>query len=320
MVKSGLEKGMSVLDAFTGTAIMAQKFKSIGMQTTANDHLYFCYALADAHLFFRKVPNFENLDLGVPVFDYLNKLVGKPDFITRNYSPYEECSRMYLTVENAMKVDVIRNKIENWKRKNLITIHEFNYLIASLLYAINLVSNITGTYGAYLKFWESRSQKTLIMKKIEITDNKMNNHAYNLDASEVVKRKYDFIYLDPPYNSRSYFSNYFFLELVAKGWYETIPNPKGQTGITKNIAIASEFSSRKTVIGAFHDLLSKANTPLLALSYNNEGLVDQEKVLDILKNYGPVKIFEVEHKRYRSINQSGNKAKTKELLMIVRKK
>lgn len=57
--------------------------------------------------------------------------------------------RMYLTPENALRIDFIRNKIENWKNKELITINEYYYLLASLIEGVPYVSNITGTYGAY---------------------------------------------------------------------------------------------------------------------------------------------------------------------------
>jgi len=48
-------------------------------------------------------------------------------------------------------------------------------------------------------------------------------------------------------------------------------------------------------------------------------LLRQEKLLEILHYFGKVKIHTQEHKRYRSINQDGNKPVTEELLFIVRK-
>ena len=36
-------------------------------------------------------------------------------FITQNYSPNEHCSRMYLSPQNAKRIDFIRNTIESWK-------------------------------------------------------------------------------------------------------------------------------------------------------------------------------------------------------------
>jgi len=320
LVESGLKKGMNILDGFTGTAVMAQKFKSYGLETSACDHLRFCYSLADCHLSFNEQPTFPNLNIGQPVLEFLNQIEGRADFITKYYSPYDGNPRMYLTVENAMKVDAIRIQIEEWKEKSLLTIHEFNYLLATLLYAINLVSNITGTYGAYLKFWEGRATKKLRLQEIRVFNNGKVNQAHNLDIQDVITKGFDFVYLDPPYNSRSYFSNYFLLEIVAKGWFEHKPIPEGQTGIPKNLSVKSEFTSKQNAIGAFHNVLSRAEAKVIAISYNNEGIVSQEKLVEVLKNYGKTEVYEVEHKRYRSINQTGKVNKTKELLLTVRKK
>lgn len=318
---SGLKEGMTVLDGFTGTSVVAQELKYRGFHTFANDHLYFCYALADAHLAFNQRPIFKKLKLKSGVLDYLNSLAPKNGFVTRNYSPFEKCERMYLSIENANKVDAIRDKIEEWKNDAVVTLSEFNYLLATLIYSINLVSNITGTYGAYLKFWEGRSKKSLFLTPIDISPSKYSNQAMCQDVVEAVsKQHYDFIYLDPPYNSRGYFSNYFFLEMVAKGWYETIPIPQGITGIPRNLEIRSDYSSKMEVSGAFQRLINKCDADFVAISYNNEGLLPQDKLLEILNDFGKVKILTQEHKRYRSINQDGSNSITQELLFVVRKK
>ena len=321
MEQFGLKEGMSVLDAFTGTSVVAQQLKHRGFHTFANDHLYFSYALADAHLAFNEAPDFKNLKLSVGVYEYLNSLPTKKGFVTKNYSPFESCERMYLSIVNAGKVDAIRDQIQEWLDAKKIDTSEFNYLIATLVYAINLVSTITGTYGAYLKFWEGRSTKDLHLIPVEVSPSQYQNQAFYGDVLEAVSRQYyDFIYLDPPYNSRGYYSNYFFLEMVAKGWYDDIPIPSGVTGIPKNLEVRSEYSSKREVSGAFQRLISKCNAEYIALSYNNEGLLSQDKLMEILNDAGEVTVLKQEHKRYRSINQDGSNTLTQELLFIVRKK
>jgi adenine-specific DNA-methyltransferase len=321
MEQFGLKEGMSVLDAFSGTSVIAQELKHRGFHTFANDHLYFCYALADAHLAFNEVPDFKKLKLSVGVFDYLNSLPAKKGFLTKNYSPFGSCERMYLSIVNAGKVDAIRDQIQEWQEAKKINTSEFNYLIASMVYAINLVSNITGTYGAYLKFWEGRSTKDLLLTPIEVSPSQFQHQAFYGDVLDAVSRqRYDFIYLDPPYNARGYYSNYFFLEIVAKGWYDNIPIPSGVTGIPKNLEVRSDYSSKREVSGAFQRLISKCSAEYIALSYNNEGLLSQDRLMEILNDAGEVKVLTQDHKRYRSINQDGNNSMTQELLFVVRKK
>ena len=107
--------------------------------------------------------------------------------------------------------------------------------------------------------------------------------------------------------------------MIAKGWYDKVPVPQGVTGIPKNLEVRSDYSSKIEVSGAFQKLISKCNAEFVAISYNNEGLLQQEKLLEILHHFGKVKIHAQEHKRYRSINQDGNNSITEELLFIVRK-
>jgi adenine-specific DNA-methyltransferase len=108
--------------------------------------------------------------------------------------------------------------------------------------------------------------------------------------------------------------------MVAKGWYDNIPVPSGVTGIPKNLEVRSDYSSRKEVSGAFQRLISKCDAKFVALSYNNEGLLSQDKLIEILNDVGEVTVLTQEHKRYRSINQDGSNSMTQELLFVVRKK
>lgn len=66
---------------------------------------------------------------------------------------------MYFTPSNALKIDKIREQIEVWNKANLLEESEYFYLLSCLISAIPFISNITGTYGAYLKHWDKRALK-----------------------------------------------------------------------------------------------------------------------------------------------------------------
>ena len=61
---------------------------------------------------------------------------------------------MYFQNQNALKIDLIRLTIEEWKKEGLLTEEEYFYLLAALIEAVPYVSNIAGVYGAYLKHWD----------------------------------------------------------------------------------------------------------------------------------------------------------------------
>lgn len=138
-------------------------------------------------------------------YDYNNNKY----FIANNYSPHDNCKRMYFSNKNAVRIDFIRNTIESWRTQGLLEEYEYYYLLAALIYSVPSISNITGTYGAYLKTWDKRSFKNLELSRLEVYDNKNLNKAFNCDALELIdKIEGDILYIDPPYNERQYAPNY----------------------------------------------------------------------------------------------------------------
>ena len=81
----------------------------------------------------------------------------------------------------------------------------------------------------------------------------------------------DILYLDPPYNSRQYASNYLLLELIAEGWFEQEPEIYGETGMRKYDHQKSDYASKNKALNALEDLiLNSTKSKCILLSYNNE--------------------------------------------------
>ena len=195
-------KGLSFYDAFTGTTSVAQHFKKLGYEVYASDFLNLSYTLAKAHIELDHVPQFTEFRKlhNVDPIDWLNAIDGKVGFITTNYSPVQEGGRKYLSVDNAQKVDSIREAIENLYKEGTITELEKFYLVASLLVAINLVSNVSGTYGSYMKSWDKRAFKKLVLEHMPIIQNGRKNKVYLGDTGDLIKEiTCDVLYLDPPH-------------------------------------------------------------------------------------------------------------------------
>ena len=58
---------------------------------------------------------------------------------------------LLLLNKNAMKIDSIREKIEQLKNSKIINKDEYYFLLTSLFYAVDKCSNIITQYEAYLK-------------------------------------------------------------------------------------------------------------------------------------------------------------------------
>lgn len=315
------KKRSTFFDVFSGTSAVGKHFKKLGYTVYANDFLEFSYAIAKCYIVLNEEPRFKNLRIGNAdkVINYLNSLKGRADFITVDFSPYKGNVRKYLSVENAKKVDAIRKQLFLWKKNSKINENEYYYLLTSLIEAINLVSNVTGTYAAFLKTWDNRALKKMVLKKPEIIKSKRKNRAFKEDANKLVKEvKADILYLDPPYNSRQYASNYFFLELVAEGWFEKKPAIYGRSGMRPYDHQKSKYSKKKEAEKALSDLIKNTKAKYILLSYNNEGIIPLNRLTKILENRGIVKEYVKEHKRYRAINQDGSMTKTNESLFILK--
>jgi adenine-specific DNA methylase len=313
VIKStGVNGSSNFVDLFAGTSAVGKHFKKLGYTVLSNDTLEFSYALAKTYIELNEEPQFKKLKSYLKLkvgnealFDYLNKLkIRKKGFMFENYSP--NGGRQYFTDENALRIDTFRYLIEEWKDEEKISELEYYYLITSLLRGVNLRSNVSGTYGAYLKTWDNRALNPLKMEAVEIIPSKNKNKAFKRDANELIKEIHsDILYLDPPYNSRQYASNYFILELIAEGWFKETPKIYGETGMREYKHQKSPYCSKTSALNALEDLiLNSSKAQYIVLSYNNEGVISQGEIQQTLSRIGSVKIFTENHKRYKSINQT----------------
>ena len=304
IVRDNCENVNSILDIFAGSGAVSQYFSNKGFDVISNDFLYFSYVINRGTIGIKNEPTFSKLHID-DVFSYLNNLnIEQTDFSLRdcfiynNYSPHEKCERMYFQNENAIKIDIIRLQISQWFKEGKITEDEFFYLLAALINAVPYISNITGTYGAYLKFWDKRTFNPLVL--YPYTDFSSNNKAMqceNKDFSEVLSEKTDILYADPPYNSREYLPNYHILETIARYDY---PSIKGVTGLRNYDKQKSPFCRKNKVQDAFEKLILESQAKYIVISYNNEGLISTENLSEICQSYAidnSFKLYEYDYRR-----------------------
>lgn len=314
-------------DIFSGTTNVAKFFKKKGYKVISNDFMTFSFALQKAFIDNNREPKFDNLDEVnstslKKVIDYLNNLDGEKDFIYKYYckegsKKYSKYERNYFSSKNAQKIDAIRNKIEKWRNNEKITENEFYLLLAALIDEVPSVSNVAGTYGAFLKKDDPRMYKELDLKTPEIIKSDQAHACYNLDSNNLMKEiSSDILYIDPPYNSRQYASNYHILESVAV-WDKKIRD-NTKTGLRPYDDQKSDYCYKNKCIDTFKELISSAKTKYILLSYSTDGLMNHEDIIHILSNKGKVEIYSEEFKRYKSqANIHQNKEGLRELIYFV---
>lgn len=314
-------------DIFSGTGTVARYFKEY-YQIYSNDIMYFSYMLQKATIENNKIPTFSKLrEIGIsdPI-NYLEttsieNINFREDtfFVSNNYAPTDECPRMYITQENANRIDFIRIKLNEWKSDYLIDDSEYSYLLACLIEGVPYISNISGTYGAYLKKWDKRALNKIEVKKLDVLDNQQNNRCFNKDANRLIKEiEGDILYIDPPYNSRQYVPNYHVLETIAKYDY---PEVYGVTGLRNYEKQKSKYCNKKYVKESFEELIKYAKFTHIIVSYSTDGLMSVDDIEEILIKYGvkdSFKLYKIPYRKYKSKHEQRT-IELYELIFYIRK-
>lgn len=319
-------------DIFTGTTNVARFYKKKGYKLITCDIMYYSYVFQYAYIKTNKYPSFskllqqekdiiqikkyiqfnslfkedENKVILQAILNYLNGLPGEEAFIYSNYSPTGSSKgkyrRQFFSDENAKRIDAIRNKIELWKNNNWLIEEEFFILLSSLIDAADFVANIAGTYGAFLKIWRSMALKSLKLLFPKLIESEIKHEVYLGDANELIKKiRCDILYLDPPYNTRQYASNFHILETIAR-W----DNPKiyGKTGLRPYDGEKSDYSVKGKCEDKFVDLINNVDCKYILMNYNNEGIIREKIIKEVLSEKGILRIFDQPYRRFRTDSES----------------
>jgi adenine-specific DNA-methyltransferase len=124
------------------------------------------------------------------------------------------------------------------------------------------------------------------------------NVAENKDVNSLIcERKFDVVYLDPPYNQRQYSGNYSPLNYVAL--YDDTVEVKGKTGLIEGYN-KSAYCSKIKVKRAFIDLINNLSCNHILLSYNDEGLLKLEELREILEAKGRVWLYKIKYNKFKA--------------------
>lgn len=280
----------SFCDIFAGTGVVGAFFNDDKKKIISNDLLYSNFVSLSTFL---KGDNL-NIELLAKKINRLNKL--KPNGVNYFSSHF---GQRYFTDYNARKIGIIREKIEEMAENR----EEKMALISSLIYAVDKVANTVGHYDAYRKLLDCTEEVRLLLPDIEYKRiNK--NEVYCEDANKLIEKiRCDILYLDPPYNSRQYCDTYHLLENLAL-WEK--PPVFGKAGKMDRSNLKSAYCY-KNATDFFEDLTRKANCKHILVSYNNTGeskgersnaRISDEKIIEILKKKGRVKIYKHPYKAY----------------------
>lgn len=319
-------------DLFSGTGAISAQLKRTGHRVHANDYLRQCEVRARAILLLSSEPSFENvrsvhndwkgqstiLDSGyAKMLSYLNRLEGEEGFFFRAYSPegshrFTDWVRKYFTEDNAKRIDAVRRKIGDLKLDGEIDDIEHELLLVNLIEAINEVANISGTYGCFLKEFQSCALEPLTLKPFKFVAGKLDHIVTGNDIFDVAQNTpSELVYLDPPFTKRQYAAYYHIPETIA---LEDEPEVFGKTGIRSWKEKASGFYYKSKALKALEKLVEALSPREIFLSYSSDGHLNKEEILDMLQDFGAVDICQHKQKRFKSSKRGGNKKSLYEYL------
>lgn len=333
-IQKNLKKDKTVnVDLFSGSGIVARLLKRYSSHLIANDlELYSqivnkCYLMNDKDIDWDKYQQY---------FDIIESKIKNKDFIDdgiiyKNYAPNDDNNirhgeRVFYTVLNAKIIDTVRHTIESF-------VEPYKTLfLAQLITEASIKNNTAGVFKGFYKDSKTGIGKyggngeyalQRIKGKIEIKKPVLSNFEcettiYREDANELVKKIIaDIVYIDPPYNQHPYGSNYFMLNLIA-----TNEEPKEMSrvsGIPKNWN-KSVYNVKSKARDEFDNLISNIKSKYIIVSYNSEGFITYDEMIEMLSLHGKLEIKEIVYNTYRgSRNLAERNLYVKEFLFVLEK-
>ena len=280
------------------------------------------------------------LPLDLMIFYLNNRVEPSEGLIFRNFCPGGSFGRMYFRDDHGRRIDGVLEFLKTHHDRGLLGKSDLHLLLSALINAADKRANISGTYGAYLKRWQSNTEQDLILALPEVASSPVDGHrAYQEDSNDLIRKlRGDVLYIDPPYNHRQYAANYHVLDIIAL--HHRIRDVEaferslyGKTGLRpygdsySDYCIAAEGRRRRprgmsldrtlsNARDALKKLVLSADVDHIVVSYNEEGLLDREQLGAILAQFSGARRYnfsrdfkEIHYRRFRSDrDRKGNEA------------
>jgi len=315
---------LAAFDGFGGSGVVSRALMSKCSILHSNDMEYYSYVLLKCFL---ETPTDEQrvrISDHFDEMDILRDIASDTGFVSELYAPkntdaVEADERCFYTRENAAIIDTLLNYISGVEEDIKY------YLLGPLLIKASINDNTAGVFRGFYKkdgvgHFGGAAENALerILAPIELVRPIWSSSScvckcYNSDINNLITTfkdgELDVIYLDHPYNEHPYGSNYFMLNLIARGQAPT--EYSKVSGIPK-FWNKSAFNGRGTAYDTMLDLLRnclmKARYTLV--SYNNEGLVTEEDWNRIFLELGcEVKMYQKEYDTYHGSRNLGDRNK-----------
>ena len=287
-IRGQLPDGGTVCDLFSGTARVGHALKGAGFRVWSNDHNAYAHALATAYV---QADRERWLERAEAVLAELQWVAPQAGWFTKTFC---EDAR-YFTPRNGAVIDAMRDRIAALALEPELEA----VALVSLMEAADRVDSTAGLQMAYMKQWAARALKPLELRMPDILPGVAAGpcKATRRDAVELAPEvEADLVYLDPPYNQHSYLGNYHCWESLVL-W----DRPETYGVANKRIDVRtrkSAFNSKPGIAPALQSVIEGLKAPNLIVSFNDEGYLSRDQLVNMLSGRGEVQVIEIARPRY----------------------
>lgn len=324
---------LSIFDAFSGSGVVARFFKQYAERLVANDLEAYSHVINSCYLANRsEVPLEDIRELHRELVFKLENDGFREGIITRLYSPVDESNirigeRVFYSARNARYIDTARWQID------FMPASLQKFFLAPLLSEASKHANTAGVFKGFYKdsttgigkFGGRQGQAlSRILGEIHLPLPVFSNfesevELYQEDANSLARRvkNLDLSYIDPPYNQHPYGSNYFMLNLIVSN--------RSPSGISRVSGIPANwkrslYNKRAHFHRIFENLISVLDSRFVLVSFNSEGFIEPDNMVELLRGYGKVDVLQTRYNAFRASRNLRDRAiHVKEYLYLLEK-
>lgn len=304
----------AVLDAFSGSGVVAYTLKALGCSVTTNDFLAFPTVIAEATVVNQRTfltqedverisgPPADERDFIQRTFDGLYFTADDRGFLDAAWSHIDKMRDQ----KKALAISALVLAAARKQPRGVFTFTDLRYDDGRRDLRLSLREHFTETAQAY---------------NAVVFDNDRPCRAICGDVFDLDPTGYDVVYLDPPYapprDDNCYIKRYHFLEGLSVYW-------RGQTILegtrTKKLAKRyTPFSYKHTVVEALRETFKQFARSTIVLSYSSNAVPDAETIEALLREAkGEVEVRKIDHRYHFGTHAQAERRAATEYLFIGR--
>lgn len=270
----------TVLDLFSGSGVVSYMFKCHGKEVTSNDYMAMAAVYTKAMV--------ENKDVILSEEDVKNLLepVDNDHFVEKTFQG------LYFSDEDNRFIDNVRTNANNMSDPYKRAIALTALIRACMKKRPRGIFTYTGDrYNDgrqdLLKSMEQQFIDAINAVNEAVFDNNKENHSSWCDSLSLEPKKYDLVYIDPPYftpkSDNEYVRRYHFVEGIARNWDGV--EIQTETKTKKFKSYPTPFSTRQGAENALKEIFEKYQDSVLIVSYSSNSEPSKDEMVAMMSKF-----------------------------------